>query len=147
MDIFGHHVLHCEHESYRIWRQGAQAQLLFMDLAKAARHPAVEPRPKGQHRQPPDITRLPRGNNYFRYHELASSVRRKISKCTAGDQSFASFKCGMAVEVARFRAFITLAGPGHSLLPVPISGLGGWHPGAHRAIFSIASGTASRAMA
>ena len=83
MDIFGNHLWQCEHESYRIWRQCAQVQLLFMNLEKAARHPAVEPAPRGQHRQPPDITRLPRGNNYFRYLELASSVRRKISKCTA----------------------------------------------------------------
>ena len=38
-----------------------------------------------------------------------------------------------AATVARLRAFMTQAGPGHSLLPVPISTLGGWHPEAHRA--------------
>ena len=52
-----------------------------------------------------------------------------------------------ATKVARFRAFMTQAGPGHSLLSVAISTLGGWHFEAHRAILSIASGITSRAVA
>ena len=58
MDVFGHHLPHCEHESCRIWRHDAQAHLLAADLSKAARHPIVEPRPKGEHRRHPDIKAL-----------------------------------------------------------------------------------------
>ena len=50
-------------------------------------------------------------------------------------------------KVARLGAFMTQEGPRHSLRPEPISTLGGWHTEARRAILSIASGIASRAMA
>ena len=58
MDVFGDHLLHSEHESYRIWRHDAQVHLLASDISKAARHPIVEPRPKEEHRQRPDIKAL-----------------------------------------------------------------------------------------
>ena len=41
--------------------------------------------------------------------------------------------------LAHSRAFVTQFGPGRRLLPVPIPTLGGWRPGAHRAIPSIVS--------
>ena len=50
-----------------------------------------------------------------------------------------------ASKVSHFRSFMQQAGPRCSLLPVPISTLGGWHPEAHRAILSMESGIASRA--
>ena len=51
-----------------------------------------------------------------------------------------------ASKVPRFRSFVQQAGLRCSLLPVPISALGGWHREAHWAILSIASGIASRAV-
>ena len=66
-DVFSDHLSECEHGSYRIWRCDSQAQFLSMDLAKAARHPIVEPHPKGQHSQRPDIKAISshRGKNLF----------------------------------------------------------------------------------
>ena len=44
---------------------------------------------------------------------------------------------------SRFRPFMVQAGSDPSLLPVPISTLGGRYREAHRAVLSIASGIAS----
>ena len=53
-------LLYCERGSHRIRRHDAQVRLLAGDLAKAARHPIVEERPLGRHRERPDIRALGR---------------------------------------------------------------------------------------
>ena len=97
MDVCGNHLLHREHESCRIWKHAAQIQLLFMDLAKAARHPIVEPRPKGQHRQRPDIKALGSqgGTTLFDIaisHPLSSA---RLANAPREANTFASSECGM----------------------------------------------------
>ena len=55
MDIYGDHLLYSEKGLHRIRRHDAQVRLLARDLAKAARHPVVEERPLGRHRERPEI--------------------------------------------------------------------------------------------
>ena len=55
MDVYGDHLLHCERGTHRIERHDEQVQLLVGDLPKAARHPVLEPRLLGRHRERPDI--------------------------------------------------------------------------------------------
>ena len=58
--LYGDHLLYCERGCHRIRRHDAQVRLLAGDLAKAARHPIVEERPLGRHRERPDIRALGR---------------------------------------------------------------------------------------
>ena len=58
MDIYGHHLLHCEREIHRTRRHDAQVRLIEADLTKAARHPVVEPRLIGHRKESPDISAL-----------------------------------------------------------------------------------------
>ena len=57
-DMYGDHLLHCKRGIHRIRRHGAQAHLLEADLIKAERHPVVEPRLFGRHKERPDISAL-----------------------------------------------------------------------------------------
>ena len=59
LDIYGDHLRYCESGSHII-RRDAQVQLLAGDLAEAARHPIVEERPLGRHRERPEIRALGR---------------------------------------------------------------------------------------
>ena len=59
-DIYGDHLLYCERCSHRIRRHVSQVQRLAGDLGKVARHPIVEERPLGRHRERPDIRTLGR---------------------------------------------------------------------------------------
>ena len=58
MDISGDHLVHFERGIHRIRRHDAQVRLLEADLIKAARHPDIEPRPFGRHKERPDISAL-----------------------------------------------------------------------------------------
>ena len=58
MDICGDHLLHSKRGIHRIKRHDAQVLLLEADLIKVARHPVVEPRPSGRHKERPDISAL-----------------------------------------------------------------------------------------
>ena len=60
MDTYGDHLLHCERGPHRIRRHDAQVKLLARDLAIAVRHPVVEERLVGHHRERPDIRALGR---------------------------------------------------------------------------------------
>ena len=58
MDIYGDYLLHCERGINRIRLHDTQLRLLEADLIKAARHPVVEPRVFGRHKERPDISAL-----------------------------------------------------------------------------------------
>ena len=60
MDIYGDHLVYSERGFHRIRRHDAQVRLLARALAKAARHPVVEERPLGRHRERPEIYELGR---------------------------------------------------------------------------------------
>ena len=60
VDVYGDHLLHCERGTHRIARHDEQVRLLVGDLSKAARHPVVEPRPLGRHRERADIRAISR---------------------------------------------------------------------------------------
>ena len=125
------HLLHCEHDSYGIWRQYGQVRLLSMDLAKAARHPIGGPRPKRQRMQQPVIKALAsHGGKLF-------SISRSSILYPPRDWQM------LRAKVAHLREFMTQAGSGQSLLPVPISILGVMHPEAYSAILLITSGITS----
>ena len=102
-------------------------------------------RPKGQHSQGPDITALiSHGGTSLVditiWHPLS---RVRLANAPREACPLPVLKAAWAPKVARFREFISQTVSGHSLLPVPISTIVGWHPEAHRAF---ASGIASRAM-
>ena len=58
MDEYRDHLLHCERGTRRIRRHDAQVRLLQADLKKVARHPVLEPRPFGRHKERSDISAL-----------------------------------------------------------------------------------------
>ena len=58
MDILGDNLLHCDRDTQRIRRHEAQVRLLEADLIKSARHPVLEPRPFGRHKELPNISPL-----------------------------------------------------------------------------------------
>ena len=60
LDIYGDHLLYCERGSHRIRSYDAQVRILAGDPAKPARHPIVEERPLGSHRERPDSRALGR---------------------------------------------------------------------------------------
>ena len=78
MDKYGDHLLHCERVIHRIRRHNAQVRVFERDLIKAARHPVVESRPFGRHKERPDISPLGShgGSDMFDikfYHPLSTA--------------------------------------------------------------------------
>ena len=129
---------------HRIWRHDAQVKLLARDLAKAARHPVVEESPVGRHRERPDIRALGRsgGTELFDVticHPLSQARIRNVVK-----NPLNLLKAAWTAKVSRYASVLQAAGTGFNLLPVPLSTLGGWHPGAHKALCSVASTIAAR---
>ena len=51
-----------------------------------------------------------------------------------------------AVKVSRYAEMVQEAGRSVLLLPVPFSTLGGWHPDAHRVLYSVATAIDARGM-
>ena len=58
MDIYANHLLHRKGATHRVRRHDAQVLLLQADLKKAARHPVIESRPFGLHKERPDISAI-----------------------------------------------------------------------------------------
>ena len=113
------------------------------DLAKAARHPVVEERPVGRHRERPDIRALGRscGTELFDVticHPLSHVGIRDVS-----ENPLTLLKAAWTAKVSRYSSMQQAAGTRFNLLPVPLSTLGGWYPDAHKALCSVASTTAA----
>ena len=80
MNTYGDHLLYCETGPHRIRRHDAQVKLLAKDLAKAARHPDVDERPVGRHRERPGIRALGRsGGTEFSMSRFAILLARQGS--------------------------------------------------------------------
>ena len=146
MDTNGDHLLYCERGPHRIWRHDAHVKLLAGDLAKAARHPVDEERPVERHRERPDIRALGRsgGTELFDvtiFHPLSQARIRD-----AVENPLNLLKAAWTAKVSRYASMLQAAGTGFSLLPVPLSTLGGWHPDAHKALCSLASTIAARGL-
>ena len=121
-------------------------KLLARDLAKAARHPIVEERPVGRHRERPDIRALGRsgGTELFDVticHPLSPARIRD-----AVENPLNLLKAAWTAKVSRYASMLQAAGTRFNLLPVPLSTLGGWHPDAHKALCSVASTIAARGL-
>ena len=115
--IYGDHLLYCERGSHSIRRHDAQVRLLAGDLAKAARHPTVEERHLGRHRERPDICALGRtgGTDLFNvtiYHPLSQARTRD-----AVQNPLNIFKAAWPGKVSRYAAMVHEAGRSVQLLP------------------------------
>ena len=94
----------------RIRRHDAQVRLLAGDLAEAARHPIVEERPLGRHRERPDIRALGRtgGTDLFDVticHPLSQARIRD-----AVQNSLNILKAAWAGKVSRYAAMVLASG-------------------------------------
>ena len=58
IDTYGDHLLNCEKDPHRVWRQDEHVKQLTRYLAKAARHPVAAERSVGRHRHRLDISAL-----------------------------------------------------------------------------------------
>ena len=132
--------------SHRIRRHDAQVRLLAGDLAKAARHPIVEERPFGRHRERPDIRALGRtgGTDPFDVTICHPLSQARIRDAVQNPLNI--LKAAWAGKVSRYAAMVHEAGKSVQLFPVPISTRGGWHPDARRALCSVATAIAARGM-
>ena len=145
-DIYGDHLLYCERGSHRIRRHDAQVRLLAGDIAEAARHPIVEERPLGRHRERPDIRALGRTGGTDPFDVTISHPLSQARICDAVQNPLNILKAAWAGKVSRYAALVHEAGKIVQLLPVPISTLVGWHPDAHRALCSVETAIAARGM-
>ena len=136
----------CERGSHRIRRHDAQVRLLAGDLAKAARHPIVEERPLGRHRERPDIRALGRTGGTDLFDVTICNPLSQAQIRDAVQNPLNILKAARAGKDSRYAAMVHEAGRSVQLLPVPISTLGGWHPDAHRAVCSVATTIAARGM-
>ena len=121
-------------------------KLLARDLAKAARHPVVEERPGGRHRERPDIRALGRsgGTELFDVticHPLSQARIRDVV-----ENPLNLLKAAWTAKVSRYASMLQAAGTGFNLLLVSLSTLGGSHPDAHMALSSVASTIAARGL-
>ena len=146
MDIYGDHLLYCERGPHRIRRHDAQVKLLARDLAKAARHPVVEERPVGRHRERPDMRALWRSGGTELFDVTICHPLSQARIRGAVEYPLNLLKAAWTAKVSRYASMLQAAGTGFNLLPVPLSTLGGWHPDAHKALCSVASTIAARGL-
>ena len=128
MDVHGDHLLHCEKGTHRIARYDEQVRLLVGDLSKAARHPVLEPRLLGRHRERPDIRAISfhGGSDLFDItfcHPLTPARIRDSVK-----NPLSILKTAWSAKLARRAIVLETYGTTVHLIPEPISTLGGWHP-------------------
>ena len=146
MDIYGDHLLHCEWGIHRITRHDAQVRLLQADLITTARHPVVEPRPFGRHKERPDISALGShgGSDMF---DITFSHPLSPARVRDGmENALNLLKKAWDEKIRRFGTVLHESATAAKLLLMPLSTLGGRHPDLHRAVRSIAVNIASRTL-
>ena len=144
LDIYGDHLFYCERGSHKIRRHDAQVRLLAWDLAKAARHPTVNERSLGRHRERPDTCALGRTGGTDLFDVTISHPLSQARIRGAMHNPLNLLKKASDGKVSRYAGIVHEAGRSVQLIPVPISTLGGWHPDAHRALCSVATAIAVR---
>ena len=130
----------------RIRRHDAQVKLLARDLAKAARHPVVEEKPVGRHRERPDIRALGRSGGTGLFDVTICHPISHARIRDAVENPLNLLKAAWTAKVSRYTSMLQAAGARFNLPPVPLSTLGGWHPDAHKALCSVASTIAARGL-
>ena len=146
MDIYGFHLLHCERKIYGIRRHDEQVRLLDADMIKATRHPVVEPRPFGRHKERPDISALGShgGSDMF---DISFCHPLTPPRVRDGMENAPNLlKKAWDEKIRRFGRVLHESATDVKLFPKPLSNLGGWHPNALRAMRSIAVKIASRTL-
>ena len=132
--------------THGIRRHDARLRLLQADLKKAARHPVLEPRPFGRHKERPDISVLGShgGSDMFDIticHPLSPPrIRDGL------ENPLTPLKNSWDEKIRRIRRVLHASATAPNLFPMPISTLGGWHPDAHHAMGTIAVNIASRTL-
>ena len=146
MEIYGDHLLHCERGTHRICRHDAQVRLLQADLKKAGRHPVLEPWPFERHKERPDISALGShgGSDMFdiTFCHLLSQARIRDGL----ENPLILLKNAWDEKIRRFRSVHHASATAAKLFQMPNSTPGGWHPDAHRAIWTIPVNISSRTL-
>ena len=145
MDICGDHLLHCERGIHKIGRHDAQVRLLDADLIMAARHPVVEPRPFGRHKERPDISALGShgGSDVF---DITFCHPFSPSRVRDGMENALNLLKMAWDDIRKFGRVLHGSATAVKLFPIPLSTLGGWPPDSHRAMRSITVNIASRTL-
>ena len=94
------------------------------DLAIAARHPIVEERPLGRHRERPDIRALGRTGETDLFDVTICHPLSQARVPDAVQNKLNILKAAWAGTVSRYAGMVHEAGRSVQLLPVPISTLG-----------------------
>ena len=146
MDVYGDHLLHCERGTHKIARHDEQVRLLVGDLSKAALYPILEPRPRGPHRERPDIRAIGSYGGFelpditFCHPLTPARIRGSVQN------PLGIVKAAWSAQFSMYAGVLETYGTAVHLIPVPISTLGGWHPDSYRAIGSVVSAIASRVL-
>ena len=146
IDIFGDHLLHCERGIHRIRQHDAQIRLLEADLIKAARHPVVESRPFGRHKERPDISALGNhgGSDLF---DITFCHARSPARVRDGMENALNLvKKAWDEKRRKFGRVLYESATAVKLFPMHLATLGGRHPDPRRAMRSIAVNIASRTL-
>ena len=146
MDIYGDHFVHCERGIHRIRRHEAQVRLLEADLIKAERHPVVEPRPFGRHKERPDISALGShsGSDIFDIKFCHPLSRPRVRDGVDNAMNLVQTACDKKIK--RFGRFLHESIAFVKLFPMHQSTPGDWYPDSHRAMRSIAINIAPRTL-
>ena len=115
------HLIHCERGTHRIARHDEQVRLLVGDLSKAARHPVLEPRPLGRHRERPDICAISShgGSDLFDITLCHPLTPARIRDSVQNPLNI--LKAAWSAKFARYASVLEAYGPKVHLIPVPIS--------------------------
>ena len=119
-------------------------KLLARDLAKDANHPVVEERPVGRHRERPDIRALGRSGGTELFDDTICDPLNQARIRDESQNPLNLLKAAWIAKVSRYSGMLQSGGTRFNLLPVPLSTLGGWHPGAHRVSCSVGTTIAAR---
>ena len=146
--VYGDRMLYCKCGSQRMWRHDAHVRLFSSDLSKAARHPVLEPRQSNSDRERLEIRALGSlgGTSFFDVTFTSPLTPSRSSHGNRVVNALSFLKEAWRTKMWKYRDLLTHSGPSHELIPVPICTFGGWHPDAHRAVMSVATVIATRAM-
>lgn len=123
-----------------------QVALLGSDLARAAKHPVIAPRPATFYRTRSDTraTGAPGGTDYFDV-TFANPLAPSHSRIRSFNP-LTSLNAAMSNKYRGYQGFISASPHRTRLLPIPIYTLGGWRPEAFSVVTGLAKPVANRAM-
>ena len=146
MDVYGDRLLHCERGTDGIARHDKRVRLLVGDLSKAAHHPILYPRRLRRHRERPDIRAISSHGDSDLFDITFCHPHTPARIRDSAQNPLSILKAARSAKFSSYASVFETCGKTVQLIPVSISALGGWHPDSYRAIGSVVSAIASRAL-